>query len=198
MHWPGSMGGGSGTQLGGAMGGDTGSWWSLDDGPDSWRPRPAALRDLRIISLRRRLVTTQRNTTGHWNLPTLLLLFSYYSRVMRKDSFLLGSLVYSKWHEFSLQTTFLTYSVQHKNSIVIHPLLLEEPVLFPELLLETTEMALAIASTADRRSANVFLSDLSASEMKQHGHLAWRRVCRGAGNFIFDGKVQSWETLVIK
>lgn len=72
--------------------------------------------------------------------------------------------------EFSLQTT------------VIHPLLLEEPVLFPELLLETTEMALAIASTADRRSANVFLSDLSASEMKQHGHLAWRRVSRGAGN----------------
>lgn len=44
--------------------------------------------------------------------------------------------------------------------------MLEEPVLFPELLLETTEMALAIASTADRRSANVFLSDLSASEMK--------------------------------
>lgn len=48
-----------------------------------------------------------------------------------------------------------------------YPLLLEEPVLFPELLLETTEMALAIASTADRRSANVFLSDRSASEMKQ-------------------------------
>lgn len=57
LHWPGSMGGGSGTQLGGAMGGDTGSWWSLDDGPDSWRPRPAALRDLRIISLRRSLET---------------------------------------------------------------------------------------------------------------------------------------------
>lgn len=47
-----------------------------------------------------------------------------------------------------------------------YPLLLEEPVLFPELLLETTEIALAMASTADRRSANVFLSDLSASEMK--------------------------------
>lgn len=58
MHWPGSIGGGSGTQLGGAMGGDTGSWWSLDEGPDSWRPRPAALRDLRIISLRRSLVKT--------------------------------------------------------------------------------------------------------------------------------------------
>lgn len=53
------MGGGSGTQLGGAMGGDTGSWWSLDDGPDSWRPRPAALRDLRIISLRRSLERKQ-------------------------------------------------------------------------------------------------------------------------------------------
>lgn len=178
MHWPGSMGGGSGTQLGGAMGGDTGSWWSLDDGPDSWRPRPAALRDLRIISLRRRLVTTQRNTTGHWNLPTLLLLFSYYSRIfsLKLDAkrFLPSRepCVLQMTFEFSLQTTFLTYSVQHKNSIVIHPLLLEEPVLFPELLLETTEMALAIASTADRRSANVFLSDLSASEMKQHGHLA--------------------------
>lgn len=54
----------------------------------------------------------------------------------------------------------------------IYPLLLEEPVLFPELLLDTTEMALAIASTADRRSANVFLSDLSASGMKQRGHFA--------------------------
>lgn len=49
--------------------------------------------------------------------------------------------------------------------MVIYPLLLEEPVLFPELLLETTEIALAIASTADSRSANVFLSDLSASEI---------------------------------
>lgn len=48
--------------------------------------------------------------------------------------------------------------------MVIYPLLLEEPVLFPELLLETTEIALAIASTADSLSANVFLSDLSASE----------------------------------
>ena len=46
---------------------------------------------------------------------------------------------------------------------VHYPLLLEEPVLLPELLLETTEMALAMASTADRRSANVFLSDRSAS-----------------------------------
>ena len=46
---------------------------------------------------------------------------------------------------------------------VHYPLLLEEPVLLPELLLETTEMALAMASTADRRSANVFLSDGSAS-----------------------------------
>ena len=60
FYWPGSMGGGSGTQLGGAIGGDTGSWWSLDDGPDSWRPRPAALRDLRIISLSRSLVTAQK------------------------------------------------------------------------------------------------------------------------------------------
>lgn len=51
---------------------------------------------------------------------------------------------------------------------MIYPLLLEEPVLFPELLLDTTEMALAIASTADRRSANVFLSDLSASEMNKN------------------------------
>lgn len=48
--------------------------------------------------------------------------------------------------------------------LVIYPLLLEEPVLFPELLLDTTEMALAMASTADSRSAKVFLSDLSASE----------------------------------
>lgn len=35
MHSPGSIGGGSGTQLGGAIGGDTGSWWSLEEGPDS-------------------------------------------------------------------------------------------------------------------------------------------------------------------
>lgn len=54
------------------------------------------------------------------------------------------------------------------NALCNYPLLLEEPVLFPELLLDTTEIALAIASTADRRSANVFLSDRSASEMKQH------------------------------
>lgn len=46
---------------------------------------------------------------------------------------------------------------------VAHPLLLDEPVLLPELLLDTTEMALAMASTADRRSANVFLSERSAS-----------------------------------
>lgn len=58
-----------------------------------------------------------------------------------------------------------------------YPLLLEEPVLFPELLLETTEIALAIASTADRRSANVFLSDRSASEMKQHDQFEWALVC---------------------
>lgn len=50
------------------------------------------------------------------------------------------------------------------HDLFTYPLLLEEPVLFPELLLETTEMALAMASTADRRSAKVFLSDLSASE----------------------------------
>ena len=72
MHWPGSMGGGSGTQLGGAMGGDTGSWWSLDDGPDSWRPRPAALRDLRIISLRRSLVTAQEMKQGTFSSPLSL------------------------------------------------------------------------------------------------------------------------------
>lgn len=35
MSPSGSMGGGSGTQLGGAMGGETGSWWSLEEGPDS-------------------------------------------------------------------------------------------------------------------------------------------------------------------
>lgn len=35
VNSPGSMGGGSGTQLGGAMGGETGSWWSLEEGPDS-------------------------------------------------------------------------------------------------------------------------------------------------------------------
>jgi len=55
VYKPGSIGGGAGTQLGGAMGGDTGSWWSLEDGPDSWRPRPAALRDRRIISRSRSL-----------------------------------------------------------------------------------------------------------------------------------------------
>ena len=33
-----------------------------------------------------------------------------------------------------------------------------------------------MASTADRRSANVFLSDLSASEIKQLGHLPLREV----------------------
>lgn len=44
-----------------------------------------------------------------------------------------------------------------------YPRLLDDPVLFPELLLDTTEMALAMASTADSLSANVFLSERSAS-----------------------------------
>ncbi len=44
------------------------------------------------------------------------------------------------------------------------PRLLDDPVRFPELLLDTTEIALAMASTADSLSANVFLSDRSASE----------------------------------
>ena len=88
---------------------------------------------------------------------------------MFKYTFLIGgqSLLYRKLSLYILWSINRVY-------VVIYPLLLEEPVLFPELLLETTEMALAIASTAERRSANVFLSDLSASEMKQHGHLAWR------------------------
>lgn len=63
------------------------------------------------------------------------------------------------------------------NGLCNYPLLLEEPVLFPELLLETTEIALAIASTADRRSAKVFLSDRSASEMKKHDQFGWAQVC---------------------
>lgn len=63
------------------------------------------------------------------------------------------------------------------NGLCHYPRLLEEPVLFPELLLETTEIALAIASTADRRSANVFLSDRSASEMKRHDQFDWAPVC---------------------
>lgn len=95
----------------------------------------------------------------------------------------------------------------------MYPRLLEEPVLFPELLLETTEMALAIASTADRRSAKVFLSDLSASEKKQHGYLAWKRESGGSRQlnwyrwadseleghfhppFFKIDEVQNWETL---
>lgn len=80
MHWPGSMGGGSGTQLGGAMGGDTGSWWSLEDAPDSWRPRPAALSDLRIISLKRRLVRVRENATGHLNDSNTVTVFWHYLR----------------------------------------------------------------------------------------------------------------------
>lgn len=56
--------------------------------------------------------------------------------------------------------------IEKKNALCPYPLLLEEPVLFPELLLDTTEIALAIASTADRRSANVFRSDRSASKIK--------------------------------
>lgn len=49
----------------------------------------------------------------------------------------------------------------------IYPRLLDDPVLFPELLLDTTEMALAMASTADSRSAKVFLSERSASVTQQ-------------------------------
>lgn len=52
---PGSIGGGSGTQLGGAIGGETGSWWSLEEGPDSCLPKPAARRERLIISLKRKL-----------------------------------------------------------------------------------------------------------------------------------------------
>lgn len=70
-----------------------------------------------------------------------------------------------------------------------YPLLLEEPVLFPELLLETTEMALAMASTADRRSAKVFLSDLSASEIKQFDHSDLQEKDRTPGHRLLNIKL---------
>lgn len=120
MHWPGSIGGGSGTQLGGAIGGDTGSWWSLDDGPDSWRPRPAALRDRRIISLRRSLVTTQKKKKiGHamklrsTMLPVFfILLWNRFTEIGYKKIPFLGSLVSSEWHfEFLHRLFFLIYSI---------------------------------------------------------------------------------------
>lgn len=57
-----------------------------------------------------------------------------------------------------------------------HPRVPDEPGLLPELLLDTTEMALAMASTADSRSAYVFRSDRSASETHGTGvtHSTWK------------------------
>lgn len=46
----------------------------------------------------------------------------------------------------------------------VYLLLLDDPALFPGPLLDTTEIAFAIASTAESLSANVFLSERSASE----------------------------------
>ena len=51
--------------------------------------------------------------------------------------------------------------------ILSYLLLLEDPARFPGPLLDTTEIAFAIASTADNLSANVFLSERSASEAKR-------------------------------
>lgn len=45
-------------------------------------------------------------------------------------------------------------------------LLLDDPARLPGPLLDTTEIAFAIASTAESLSANVFLSERSASEKK--------------------------------
>lgn len=123
MYWPGSMGGGSGTQLGGAMGGDTGSWWSLDDGPDSWRPRPAALRDLRIISLRRSLVKTQLNH-GTENNQQCCLCFDITGGPVDQNWMQKGFFSYREpcvlqmtlW-SFLYRPFFLICSVQLKNSI---------------------------------------------------------------------------------
>lgn len=58
----------------------------------------------------------------------------------------------------------LVLSELREQVLLYYPRLLDEPVRFPELLLDTTEIALAIASTADSLSANVFLSERSASE----------------------------------
>lgn len=55
------MAGGSGTQLGGAIGGETGSWWSLDDAPASCLPKPAALNERLIISRNRKLEEQGQN-----------------------------------------------------------------------------------------------------------------------------------------
>ncbi len=65
LNSPGSIGGGSGTQLGGAIGGETGSWWSLEEGPDSWRPKPAARRERLIISLKRKLQKPEQRTLNN-------------------------------------------------------------------------------------------------------------------------------------
>lgn len=46
----------------------------------------------------------------------------------------------------------------------VYLLLLDDPALFPGPLLDTTEIAFAIASTAESLSAKVFLSERSASE----------------------------------
>jgi len=46
----------------------------------------------------------------------------------------------------------------------VYLLLLDDPARLPGPLLDTTEIAFAIASTAESLSANVFLSERSASE----------------------------------
>lgn len=59
--------------------------------------------------------------------------------------------------EISMQKT-------RRKHYTVYLLLLDDPALFPGPLLDTTEIAFAIASTAESLSANVFLSERSASE----------------------------------
>lgn len=60
--------------------------------------------------------------------------------------------------------TEISIQKKRRKHYSVYLLLLDDPALFPGPLLDTTEIAFAIASTAESLSANVFLSERSASE----------------------------------
>lgn len=61
------------------MGGETGSWWSLDEAPASCLPKPAALKERRIISRNLKLEEHGQNQSS---LPRLTVMIRCTERLI--------------------------------------------------------------------------------------------------------------------
>ncbi len=142
LNSPGSIGGGSGTQLGGAIGGETGSWWSLEEGPDSWRPKPAARRERLIISLKRKLQKWEQRTCNN-STPTT----KYRSRkalfIMLQGSRLRPFFENVRVQIWRCRICASAWSALLKESAILHKARAAEPYSF--LLINVIQASLSLA-----------------------------------------------------